>query len=107
VGQEEALVQKLVQGSPWTGEFGDIRGTFTVSFAGKAGSLTGELISISGSTTALPGPITSVTVKGDMVSFYTPGNNVYVEMRLQGDTFKGDWIGRNTRGWISMSPAKK
>ena len=102
----EELTKKLVAGSPWSGEFGPSpAGTVTVSFALSGGSLKGELISISAGT-ASPGALADLQVKGDTVSFRTPGNNVYNELRLQGEKLEGGWFGTSS-GWISLSPSKR
>ena len=102
----EELTKKLVAGSPWSGEFGPRpAGTVTVSFASSGGSLKGELISISAGT-ASPGALADLQVKGDTVSFRTPGNNVYNELRLQGKKLEGGWFGTSS-GWISLSPSKR
>ena len=101
----EELTKKLVAGSPWSGEFGPRpAGTVTVSFASSGGSLKGELISISAGT-ASPGALADLQVKGDTVSFRTPGNNVYNELRLQGEKLEGGWFGTSSGG-ISLSPSK-
>ena len=102
----EELTKKLIAGSPWKGEFGPRpAGTVAVSFASSGGSLKGELISISAGT-ASPGALADLQVKGDTVSFRTPGNNVYNELRLQGKKLEGGWFGTSS-GWISLSPSKR
>jgi hypothetical protein len=101
----QELTEKLVAGSPWKGEFGPRpAGTVTVSFSLSGGSLKGDLISISAGT-ASPGPLADLQVKGDTISFRTPGNNVYNELRLQGEKLEGTWVGTST-GWLSLSPSK-
>jgi hypothetical protein len=100
----EEVAKKLVAGSPWSGQFGPRPvGTMTVSFAQSGGSLTGELISISAGTASL-GPLGDLQVQGDTVRFSTPGNNVRVDLRLQGETLEGSWFGTST-GWLSLSPS--
>ena len=107
---DEELIQKLVDGSPWEGEYGygdsgPAAGTVTVSFTLKGGKLTGELISITGRTTAYPGPLAWLEVKGGKVTFVTPSNGVSNELRSEDGKLVGNWQGRS-RGWLSLSQKK-
>lgn len=109
---DRELIQKLIDGSPWKGEFGygsaggPGAGTVTVIFTFGDGSLKGELISITGRTTACPGPLAWLEVKGDKVTFTTPCNNVSNELRLDYGELVGSWVGGRFSGWLSMSSEK-
>jgi hypothetical protein len=106
----QELVQRLLDGSPWEGAFGygdsgPSAGTLTMTFAVTGGSLKGEVTSITGRTTAQPGPVTQLEAKDGKVSFVTPSNGVHQELSLEGATLVGRWFGRTT-GWLTLSPSR-
>ena len=102
---ESLIKRRLVEKGTWKGEFGSRpSGTFEVSFNESNGTLTGELTKISGISTAYPGPLTDLEVKGDELRFSTPGTGALNKLKLQKDgTFDGGWYGRSS-GWLKMSP---
>ena len=109
-GNDNELVQRLVDGSPWEGEYGygdsgPAAGTLTASFTLSGGKLKGEIISITGRTTAHPGPLAWLEVKSDKVTFVTPSNGVRNELRPEDGKLVGNWYGRSS-GWLSLSPKK-
>jgi hypothetical protein len=102
----EELTKRLVAGSSWKGEFGPSpnSGTLSVRFAVNDGTLTGELISIEGRTTAKPGSLGVIWGAGDTISFNTPGSIVRNDLRLKGNRLEGHWYGTMS-GWLSLSPS--
>lgn len=110
-GNDNELVQKLVDGSPWEGEYGygdggSVAGTLTTSFTLSGGELKGEIISITGRTTAYPGPLAWLEVKSGKVTFITPSNGVRNELRPVDGKLVGNWYGGRFSGWLSLSPKK-
>lgn len=105
----EELIEKLVRGSPWTGEYGQLQaGTATVSFSLSGGSLKGELVSITGAVQAEnpnPGPLLDLRVKRDKINFRWPGN-IPQELRLKGEKLDGVWYGRPVAS-IWLLPSKQ
>ncbi len=102
----DVLLNTLVAGSPWNGEFGPRpAGTLTVRFAHAGGSLTGELLSINAGTSST-GPLADIQLNGNKVSFKMPGNNVQADLGLRGLKLEGTWFGISS-GWMTLSPSKQ
>ena len=109
-GSDKEFMEMLVTSSPWVGTFGygengREAGSITISFSSSGDTLKGEVTSFSGRGTAKPGPLDKVELKDGQLSFVTPSNGVYQEMRLEDGKLKGHWHGRSA-GWLLMSPSK-
>src|SRR6266446_800588 len=85
---DQELTARVIAGSPWMGTFGygeggPEAGTMTVTFNVIDGKLAGEVTAFSGRGTVKPGPLEKVELKDGQLSFVTPSNGVYQEMRFE------------------------